>query len=106
MHYAGLYALRLKPGIDALAQQEAPTHALLVFSIVGVVVLVFGLVLAVNMTLRYRQIYRQVQRSESRLRAVVDTAGGGSLVSSGRGAPRPLHRAAPPPLGGADPESA
>src|SRR5256885_9053104 len=45
MHYAGLYALRLKPGIDALAQQEAPTHALLVFSIVGVVVLVFGLVL-------------------------------------------------------------
>ncbi|MBN9321851.1 MAG: PAS domain S-box protein, partial [Delftia acidovorans] len=85
MHYAGLYALRLKPGIDALAQQEAPTHALLVFSIVGVVVLVFGLVLAVNMTLRYRQIYRQVQRSESRLRAVVDTAVDGIVMIDGRG---------------------
>src|SRR5258708_27367060 len=75
MHYAGLYALRLKPGIDALAQQEAPTHALLVFSIVGVVVLVFGLVLAVNMTLRYRQIYRQLQCSESRLSPGVGRAG-------------------------------
>src|SRR5256885_11977198 len=37
------------------------------------------------MTLRYRQIYRQVQRSESRLRAVVDTAVGGIVMIDGRG---------------------
>ena len=85
MHYAGLYALRLKPEIDVLAQVESPTHALLVFSIVGMVVLIFGLVFAVNMTLRYRQIYRQVQRSESRLRAVVETAVDGIVMINGRG---------------------
>ncbi|WP_442514437.1 PAS domain S-box protein, partial [Pseudomonas promysalinigenes] len=79
------YALRLKPEIDVLAQVESPTHALLVFSIVGMVVLIFGLVFAVNMTLRYRQIYRQVQRSESRLRAVVETAVDGIVMINGRG---------------------
>ncbi len=85
MHYAGMYALRLRPEIDALARQPAPTHALLVFSIIGVVALVLGLVLAVNMTLRYRQIYQQVQRSESQLRAVVDTAVDGIITIDGRG---------------------
>ena len=86
MHYAGLYALRFKPEIDTLAAtQDPPTHALLVFSIIGVVVLIFGLVSAVNMTLRYRQVYRQVQRSESRLRAVVETAVDGIITIDGKG---------------------
>ncbi|MDR0227223.1 MAG: PAS domain S-box protein [Burkholderiaceae bacterium] len=85
MHYAGLYALRLKPEIDVLAQLESPTQGLLVFSIVGVVALIFGLVFALNMTLRYRQIYQQVLGSESRLRAVVETAVDGIITIDGQG---------------------
>ena len=56
-------------------------------------------VIAANAGLRYRDLFRQMQRSESRLRAITDTAVDGIITINGRGIVQSFNGAAERLLG-------
>jgi len=83
MHYTGMAALRFVGPVDAAPQGREQIALSLV---IAMVVLVFsGLVIAINVSLRYRQLLQQSERSESRLRAVFETAVDGIIMIDGQG---------------------
>ncbi|VFR94797.1 diguanylate cyclase/phosphodiesterase (GGDEF & EAL domains) with PAS/PAC sensor(s) [plant metagenome] len=85
MHYTGMAAARV------IGMSETPQIALVFNStFVSVMLSTFTITLTVFVTaanglLRYRQLYRKMEDSESRMRAVVETAVDGILTIDGRG---------------------
>jgi NO-binding membrane sensor protein with MHYT domain len=74
MHYTAMGAIRYTDPLPAQATADSGTHLGLVAGLSGFVLLLSLLVIALNVGLRYRQFFHDIKRSESRLRAVVDTA--------------------------------
>ncbi len=63
------------------------------------VALVIGLVMAINVGLRYRQMFLQMHQSESRLRAIADTAVDGMVMIDAQGRVQSFNAAAERILG-------
>ena len=86
MHYTAMGAIRYteflpeQPPID-----PSSGHLSLVAGLIGFVLLLSLLVIALNVGLRYRQFFRDIKRSETRLRAVVDTAVDAIIMIEGNG---------------------
>ena len=98
MHYCGMAALRLTSftGESPTAIEATAPQSLVIALVVMVLSL---LVIALNVGLRYRQMLHQTQRSESRLRAVVDTAVDGIIMIDGHGIVKSFNGAAEKMLG-------
>ena len=84
MHYTGMAALRLQGPLplEALGQGHQTPLAM---GIAAVTVLMGLLVLALNLMLRFRQLFRAAQDNELRLRAMVDTAVEGIVMIDAQG---------------------
>ena len=86
MHYTAMGAIRYTQSLPEEALlQDASDHIALVAALIGFVLLLSLLVIALNVGLRYRQFFRDIKRSESRLRAVVDTAVDAIIMIDGHG---------------------
>ena len=101
MHYTGMAALRFAGPVEYLHAPElsVPGQTSLSLAIAVVTVALSLLVIAINVGLRYRQMLLQSQRSESRLRAVVDTAVDGIVMIDGQGTVQSFNGAAERMLG-------
>ena len=96
MHYTGMAALRF---VEPIAQINVPTATVplqvtLSLAIAIVTLALTGLVVALNASLRYRQLYQQVQASEERQRAIVDTASDAVVMVDGEGRVRTFNPSA------------
>ena len=99
MHYANMAALRLV-GTQALhALADAAPQTPLAIAIVFLCVFISLLAISVNVTLRYRQMLQHSQKSESQLRAVVDTAVDAIIMINGQGLVQSYNGAAEQMLG-------
>lgn len=86
MHYTAMGSIRYLERLpELLPQSFAGGHLALVVALVGFVVLLSLLIIALNVGLRYRQFFRDIKRSETRLRAVVDTAVDAIIMIDGHG---------------------
>ncbi|QEI08978.1 PAS domain S-box protein [Pigmentiphaga aceris] len=85
MHYTGMMAARFvgTPVTDGTMASSSATFISLAVALISVALTI--LVLAVNTLLRYRQLLAQMRASESRLRAIVDTAADGLVTMDSRG---------------------
>ena len=101
MHYTGMAALRFVEPIERLNQTafSVPVQTSLSLAVAVVTVALSLVVIAVNAGLRYRDLFRQMQRSESRLRAITDTAIDGIITINGRGIVQSFNGAAEHLLG-------
>ncbi len=94
MHYTGMLAARFS-GIPAAGDNTITVQAsfmALAVALISVTLTVF--VAAANGLLRYRQLLRHASVSESRLRAIVDTAADGLITIDGQGKVRSFNPAA------------
>ena len=84
MHYTGMAAVRLQGPVplEALGQNH---QAPLALGIAAVALLVGLLVMALNLMLRFRELFRTAQGNELRLRAMVDTAAEGIVMIDAQG---------------------
>ncbi|MDY0107868.1 MAG: PAS domain S-box protein, partial [Giesbergeria sp.] len=101
MHYTGMAALRFAEPIDGLNRETStmPVQTTLALAI-AVVAMALGIVIvAANANLRYRQMLWTAKRSESRLRAMSDTAVDGIITINGRGIVQSFNGAAERMLG-------
>ena len=85
MHYVVMNTIHVSADSPHLQLTETPSHWDLVIAVSAISALLGMLVLAVNVGLRYRQFFAHIQRSENRLRAVVDTAVDGIIMIEGDG---------------------
>ncbi len=93
MHYTGMAAARFIGTPDNNFAADNSRNFLAI--IIGVTTVAISLlVLAGNLILRYRQLYAQMQESESRLRAIVDTAVDGIITIDGNGSIIAMNHAA------------
>ena len=99
IHYVAMNAVHLPVGDDAFLQATAQSHWPVVISTTVICLLLAGLVLAMNVSLRWRQLFEQLQRSESRVQAVVETAIDGIIMIEGDGTIRSFNPAAERLLG-------
>ncbi|MBO9644970.1 MAG: PAS domain S-box protein [Pseudacidovorax sp.] len=97
MHYTAMAALRF----DGVAIDGVPEgrHTLLVVAIAAFVALIGLLAVALHVGLRQRHLLEQVRRSESRLRALVDTAVDGIVMIDAHGTVQSFNGAAERLLG-------
>ena len=97
MHYTGMAALRFTDdpdvpgGLQSLAVSSGTSLAL---AVAGMAVVIGLLVVAINVGLRYRQMFLKVQHSESRLRAIADTAVDGMVMFDAHGRVQSFNAAA------------
>lgn len=98
MHYVAMDAIHLPVGANDLLEDDAQ-HWPLVLTTAVVCLLLAGLILATNIGMRWRQMFEQIKRSESRLRAVVDTAVDGIIMIEGNGTISAFNPAAEQLLG-------
>ena len=99
MHYVAMAALRF---IDAPGELELATTVegtSLALAVAAVALVIGGLVIAINVGLRYRQMFLQMQQSESRLRAIADTAVDGMVMIDAQGRVQSFNAAAERILG-------
>jgi PAS domain S-box-containing protein len=94
MHYTGMAAARF---IGEAAPREGSffldsTVASLALSMFTITITV--LVTAINGLVRYRETFRQVRESESRIRAIVETAVDGIITINGKGIVQDMNRSA------------
>ncbi len=101
MHYTGMAALRFVEPIERLQRitYTVPVQTSLSLAIAVVAVALGLVVVAANANLRYRQMLWQTRRSESRLRAITDTAVDGIITINGRGIVQSFNGAAERLLG-------
>ena len=99
MHYTGMAALRFIEAPDELQLLDAADGTPLALGIAGVAMGIGLLVVAVNAGLRYRQMFMKVRQSESRLRAIADTAADGIVMIDARGLVQSFNAAAERILG-------
>ena len=94
MHYTGMGAARFmgEPGGHLVESSE--NHGLLAIIISATTLALSMLALAGNLVLRYRQLYNQLLNSESRLRAIVDTAVDGIITIDSQGKILAMNNAA------------
>ncbi|MEG0151455.1 MAG: MHYT domain-containing protein, partial [Comamonas sp.] len=86
MHYTAMGAIRYTAWQDrVMANDLTSGHLGLVAALIAFVLLLSLLVIALNVGLRYRQFFRDIKRSETRLRAVVDTAVDAIIMIEGNG---------------------
>ena len=85
MHYTGMAAARFIGSAEPLAQQNNTNSIYIALAVALMTVSLTIFVAAANAFLRYRQLYRQMQGSESRLRAILNTAVDGIITIDGRG---------------------
>src|SRR5450830_662143 len=94
MHYTGMLAARFS-GTPTAGENTITVQAssvALAVALITVTLTVF--VVAANGLLRYRQLLRHASASESRLRAIVDTAADGLITIDGQGKVRSFNPAA------------
>ncbi|MDD2544898.1 MAG: MHYT domain-containing protein, partial [Burkholderiaceae bacterium] len=84
MHYVGMAALRLQTDVQ-IGALDGQSYGLLALSVAAITLLVTGLVVALNVGLRFRELFQNIQHNELRLRAMVDTAAEGILLIDGQG---------------------
>ena len=92
MHYTGMAAARFLGEADPGDYGQVDRALALVLA--AVALLLIGVVGAANAMLRFRELFRQIQHSESRLRAIVDTAVDGIIIIDARGHIRSFNRSA------------
>ena len=85
IHYIAMSAVHLPVGANALLQPATQSHWPVVITTAAICLLLASLVLAMNLGLRWRQLFEQLQRSESHVQAVVDTAVDGIIMIEGNG---------------------
>ena len=93
MHYTGMAATRLYGVADpdaAPATEQLPLALLIAL----MTLVLAGGVAGINGLVRYRHLYQQMQRSESRVRAIVDTAVDGIITIDGQGCVLAYNRSA------------
>jgi two-component system, sensor histidine kinase and response regulator len=85
MHYIAMDAIHLPVGPEApnTAPLDSPWTLLTIGA--AICLLIGVLLLALNIALRWRQLFADIQRSEARLRAVVETAVDGMVMIEGDG---------------------
>ncbi len=100
MHYTGMNALRFtSSAMDAPVSGNQSSQLLLALAVAVVTVFAGALVVAINVGLRFRQLFLEAQRSSSRLRAVMDTAIDGVIMMDGQGIVQSYNSAAERILG-------
>jgi len=100
MHYTGMNALRFTRVMDeAPASGHSIDQWLLALAVAAVAVFVGALVVAINLGLRFRQMFLEAQRSSSRLRAVMETAVDGIIMIDAKGIVQSYNLAAERILG-------
>ena len=93
MHYTGMAAARFVGVADpAGAQSETSLFLALAVALITVSLTIF--VAGVNGLLRYRQLFRQVQASEARVRAILETAVDGVVTIDDKGIIEGINAAA------------
>ena len=85
MHYTGMAAARFVGIAEPLDQQSNADSVFIALAVAVATVSLTIFVAAANGLLRYRQLYRQMQSSESRLRAILNTAVDGIITIDERG---------------------
>ena len=87
VHYSGMAALRFTQPLVELHHDNTVgyEHTTLSIAIATITIAMVLTAIAVNASLRYRQLLRQSQRNESRLRAISDTAVDGIITINGQG---------------------
>jgi len=101
MHYTGMAALRFIQSIESLERvtYTVPVQSSLALAIAVVTVALSLVVVAINSRLRYRRLYEEMQRSESRQRAVLETAVDAVVIISAQGEVQSFNPAAERLLG-------
>ncbi|HSC85449.1 MAG TPA: PAS domain S-box protein [Pseudomonas sp.] len=94
MHYTGMAAARFIGNVEPLDQQHTADSIFIALAVALTTVSLTIFVAAANGLLRYRQLYRQMQGSESRLRAILDTAVDGIVIIDDQGLIQGLNPAA------------
>ncbi|MEK1905912.1 MAG: PAS domain S-box protein [Pseudomonas sp.] len=94
MHYTGMAAARFIGNVEPLDQQSNADSVFIALAVALTTVSLTIFVAAANGFLRYRQLYRQMQGSESRLRAILETAVDGIVIIDDRGVIEGLNAAA------------
>ncbi|MBV8036134.1 MHYT domain-containing protein [Roseateles sp.] len=95
MHYTGMAALRFVGPANTQGHEQVAMSL-----VIAMVVLIFSmLVVAINVSLRFRQLFLHAQRNESRLQAVVETAVDGIFMVDGQGVVQAFNSAAERMLG-------
>jgi PAS domain S-box-containing protein len=94
MHYTGMAAARFigEPTVRQGSFFIDSTFASLALSMFTITITI--LVTAANGLVRYRQTFQQVRASESRIRAIVETAVDGIITINGRGIVQEMNRSA------------
>ncbi|WP_437882020.1 PAS domain S-box protein [Pseudomonas sp. LRF_L74] len=85
MHYTGMAAARFVGTPDLPGNQDTANAVFLALSVALITVTFTILVACSNGLLRYRQLYRHLQGSESRMRAILETAVDGIITLDGEG---------------------
>lgn len=86
MHYTAMAAIRYVDVVpEDMGSAVAGGRIGMVAALTGFVLVLSLVVVVLNLGLRYRQFFRDVQRSETRLRAVVDTAVDAIIMIEGNG---------------------
>lgn len=85
MHYIAMDAIHMPAGPDPSHSVPPESPWTLLTTSAALCLLIGVLLLALNIALRWRQLFAHIQRSEARLRAVVDTAVDGIVMIEGDG---------------------
>jgi PAS domain S-box-containing protein len=80
MHYTGMEAARFVGHVDKLTSHKASNDTFLALAITLIVVAFTVFVLAANGLLRYRQMFRELSRSEAWMRALLTTTVDGVIT--------------------------